>query len=307
LRKHGYKEKIEMYVKKRWGGVLTLPHGKGAIVMDNLETKIHEDVILKVVNKKRPKVIVVVCFFLVLSLVGNAFLGLSWYKYINAYNALQKDYKQRETSLLTSNRQLKQVNENKKVLEETLNEAYELLTQYDSAYKELVEQDATSRIPKGYYMNSGSGGNKLFDDLKDFLNYDFSLPKNYTLGIFDCSESAAYLEYMLQNNGFDAKIAVGNDPAGSGAYHAWVLVNTKEGAVAIEPTVLTGGVQRLLESLSNIMNNSARGVIYYTTNDETAINYYEAYDSVFEDITEAVKNYQGIDEWNWWEGSWGFE
>jgi hypothetical protein len=275
--------------------------------MNNSEPGILGDITSGMSKNKRSKVIVTLSIFLVLSIGGNAFLGVSMYNYQKAYNNLKKDYEHKATSLIASERQLKQMKEEVKSYEETLKEAITLLEEYDSAYKKMKEQNVISRIPKGYYISSDTGGNRSYDDLKDFLNYDFFLPKNYTLGIFDCSESAAYLEYVLQNNGFDAKIVVGKDPVGSSVGHAWVLVNTDKGMAAIEPTVLTGGVKRFLDSLNNIVNNSARGVIYYNNNDQTSMNYYEAYDAIFEDIAEAVKYTGSQDEWNWWEGSWGFE
>ena len=258
-------------------------------------------------KQSKSKTIIILTIVLIISIIGNLFLGASWGKYIEAYNVLQNNFLTKDNTLSLTERQLKQSKEEKRILEDTLKKTTDALAQYDNEYRKLVEQDATSRIPKGYYISSGSGGNKSYDDLKDFLNYKFYLPKNYTLGIFDCSESAAYLEYVLQNNGFEAKIAVGKDPAGSDIGHAWVFVTTGQGVAAVEPTVLTGGVQRLIESLSNIMNNSARGVIYYNKNDQTSTNYYESFDAVFEDIKEAVKYSDSIDEWNWWEGSWGFE
>lgn len=275
--------------------------------MNDLKPQISEDITPMAPKNKRSIGIVALCFFLVLSLAGNAFLGLSWYKYIGAYEDLQEKYKQKESSLVVTDHQLKQAKKDNQILEDTLNEAFAMLAEYDSAYKKLKEQDATSRIPKGYYVSSGSGGNKDYNALKDFLNYDFYLPKDYKLGIFDCSESAAYLEYVLQNNGFDAKIAVGKDPTGSGVGHAWVLVNTKDGMVAVEATVLTGGVQRFIDSINNIMNNSARGVIYYNQKDQISKNYYESYDAIFEDIQETVKYTGNEEEWNWWDGSWGFQ
>jgi hypothetical protein len=226
-------------------------------------------------------------------------------KYITSNEQLSHSAIEQGKKLKLLELDLKLVKDDNKVLQSQIDEAIQIIAQYDSKYNDLLKQDATSRIPRGYYNNSASANNS-YEDLKDFLNYNFYLPKGYKLGVFDCSESAAYLEWVLQNNGFDAKIVIGPTPWAESGYHAWVFVYTEQDVVAIEPTVLTGGVERLFDSISNIINNSARGVVYYNQND-TAKNYYEVYTEVFGDISEAVKYSKSTEEWNWWEGSWGFE
>jgi hypothetical protein len=279
---------------------------RGVTVMDNLEMVNSPESPIKV-NKHRNKALIILATLLIISILGNGFLAVTWWKYNKAYNTLQTNYSNKSNTLSLTEHQMTQVKKEKLELETSFNEALKLLAEYDREYKKLALQDVTSRIPKNYYTGLSSQGNGSYEGLKEFLNYKFYLPNDYTLNVFDCSESAAYLEYVLQNNGFDAKIAVGKDPAGSGVGHAWVIVNTSEGLAVIEPTVLTGGVQRILDSISNIMNNSARGMVYYDKNNQVSKNYYEAYDAVFEDIFEAVKYSKSIEEWNWWEGSWGFE
>lgn len=258
-------------------------------------------------KKYNYKSIVILSSILILSLISNVVLALFQYRHTKAYDVLINNYNAKSSSLNLTEYQLKQITSENKELKTALNQAIELLSQYDKEYKKLQQQDATSKIPKDYYISSGSGGSATYGNLKDFLNYKFYLPENYKLGIFDCSESAAYLEYVLQNNSFDAKIAIGPTPWDETGYHAWVLVTTSEGMVAIEPTSLTGGIDRLFDSFSNIVNNTARGVVYYNNNDQISKNYYEKYTAVFEDITEAVKNDIDIEEWNWWEGFWGFK
>jgi len=99
-----------------------------------------------------------------------------------------------------------------------------------------------ARVPEGYYStNFFPNYNGTFSDLKEFLYRDFKLPRGYQEGVFDCSESAAYLEWALEDAGFDAYIATGPAPWDpSAGYHAWILVKTREYRVAIEPTALTG-------------------------------------------------------------------
>lgn len=50
----------------------------------------------------------------------------------------------------------------------------------------------------------------------------------YEAGVFDCTEMTAYLERYLENQGWHARIVLGDSPFGSGR-HAWLLVETSEG------------------------------------------------------------------------------
>ena len=52
--------------------------------------------------------------------------------------------------------------------------------------------------------------------------------KPYQEGVFDCSDMSAYLEWYLENEGWHAKIVLGDSLSGSGK-HAWLLVETSEG------------------------------------------------------------------------------
>ncbi len=130
------------------------------------------------------------------------------------------------------------------------------------------------------------------------------MPRDYEVGVFDCSESAAFLEWTLQNAGFNAHIAIGPAPwEEDGGYHAWVLVYTEEHKVAIETTAITGEYEML-----GLFSGRTPGVVY---SEDPLIpgwqNYYEGYEYLYKNIYEAVRGYTGIREWNWWEGYWGFE
>jgi hypothetical protein len=62
--------------------------------------------------------------------------------------------------------------------------------------------------------------------------------RQYELGLFDCTEMAAYLERYLENHGWHAQIVVGDTPFGSGR-HAWLLVETSEGKyMPVESTTI---------------------------------------------------------------------
>jgi hypothetical protein len=58
------------------------------------------------------------------------------------------------------------------------------------------------------------------DDLKKLLDFYYFLP--YTAGYFNCSERAAFVEYYLENKGFNADIAENGN-------HAWCLVEVEPG------------------------------------------------------------------------------
>ena len=134
------------------------------------------------------------------------------------------------------------------------------------------------RIPPNYYISHNS--TKTFTDLVNFID-DFSYPRKLNwdnpIDIFDCSESSAYLEYKLEESGFDAVIAIDSR-------HAWVVVwnitkNNQTKDYAIEATTLA------------ISHHKAR---------------YRSHNDVYEDIYEAIDGYfffkHRYYEFNWWNG-----
>lgn len=134
------------------------------------------------------------------------------------------------------------------------------------------------RIPPNYYTPHNS--TKTFTDLVQFID-EFEYPRklnwNNPLDTFDCSESSAYLEYKLEESGFDAAIAIDNR-------HAWVVVrnitkNNETKDYTIEATTLS------------INHHKAR---------------YRSHNEVFENIYEAIDGYfyfkHRYYEFNWWDG-----
>jgi|GEM_PF-6412299 len=174
-----------------------------------------------------------------------------------------------------------------------------------TATLKVFYEDPATQVPKNYYQVSSPYGrySNTFSDLCKFL-FAFSLPRGYEQEIFDCSESAAMLEWALEISGFKASIAVGPCPWDSNlGSHAWVIANTVDHTVAIEPTVL---VKRgLIDKMLLKLQGKAPGVIYQ--GDPYVSGYYQGYKQLFQDIYEAVRAYGGIDQWNWWEGRWGFQ
>lgn len=216
------------------------------------------------------------------------------------YSDLQESYDE----LQESYENLAAVNSRLNILESRYSD---LLDSYDRLLAENDEindlLDEYEKVPHSYYYSDAfSHHSNTFDDLRLFLIFDFSLPKEYEINVFDCSESSAYLEWALEIAGFDAEIAVGPTPWDpEGGYHAWVIVHTEEYKVAIEATALTGGYK-----FSQLFLLRIPSVVYW---DDPQIpgweNYYEGYDYLYKNIYEAIRIYH-VREWNWWEGYWGF-
>ena len=87
-------------------------------------------------------------------------------------------------------------------------------------------------IPERYYLDVEKG-TKNISKLREVLK-GIKYPHSYEEGVWDCSESSAYAEKILENNGFDA-IICGNYSQS----HAWVVCrgvwdNNKTYRVAIE-------------------------------------------------------------------------
>jgi len=195
------------------------------------------------------------------------------------YDSLEADYQalqQTLTALQVSNNQLQLDNANLRTL----------LQQYE-------------QVPHNYYDSTAFGyHSNTYAELCDFLDHEFPAIKSYQQNVFDCSESSAYVEWALQNAGFDTQIAVGRTPWDQNSgYHAWLIVNTKEHRVAIEATALTGW-----DKFIDIFLFRTPGIVY---SDDWLVpgwqNYYDGYDRLYNNIYEAVRNDRSINEWNWWE------
>lgn len=93
---------------------------------------------------------------------------------------------------------------------------YELKSSYDSLKSEYEALEAKYRtlleVPHAYYPTWVPYRPNTQSELQGFLAYEFTLPTGYTKGVFDCSESAAYLEWALERAGFDAEIVVPSNP-----------------------------------------------------------------------------------------------
>jgi len=111
-------------------------------------------------------------------------------------------------------------------------------------------------------------------DLEDEL-YGLEWLHPYQEGVFDCSEMTAYLEWHLENEGWNAIIVAGDTPFDSGR-HAWLLVETSEGHyMPVESTTIE--------------------VVWWSNPD---FDDYFIYDYEFETIQEAIAYNEN--EFDWW-------
>jgi len=209
------------------------------------------------------------------------------------YDALTSDYDALESKHDKLSGEVSSLKAENKKLEAENRDLQELLSEYEN-------------VPHSYYStNVFKQYSNTWSDLSQFLNSEFELPRSYEEEVFDCSETSAYLEWALENAGFDAKIIVGPFPQDpTSGFHAWVIVNTTDYEVAVEATGLTSKQRTAYLSWGRVP-----GVVY---GDDTLIsgweNYYEGYDDSFENIYKAIREYRAsCQQWNWWEGFWGFK
>ena len=119
------------------------------------------------------------------------------------------------------------------------------------------------------------------DDLEEYLSRWQWEHRTYVVHKFDCSKMSAYIERMLENEGYHTLIVVGPTPFPSNyPVHAWLLVEASpEGFMPVEA--------------------AREGVPWQVVDwsDPYFDNYFK-YDYLFETIEEALQyNYE---EFNWW-------
>ncbi len=149
----------------------------------------------------------------------------------------------------------------------------------------LDAQQVVLSVPRGYYStdvfpqypNTEAG-------LVAFMS-TFRELKRYEINAFDCSQMSAYLEWALEDAGFDAWIAIGSAPFDQTVYHAWVLVDTTDGWEAVEAT--DPALQP--EMLHGIVEPGDRG----------QADYFQGWDQVFYDIYACLV-VSSVDEFGWW-------
>jgi len=107
--------------------------------------------------------------------------------------------------------------------------------------------------------------------------------RKYDVNVFDCSEMAAYLEWMLEKQGFDSKICLADKFANGSISHAWVAIDIPPRRYYVEPTAVNSGG------------------FFFSTIKPYDGNYkdYSRYDAIYEDIYEATKS-NPVSEFDWW-------
>jgi len=239
---------------------------------------------------------------------------------LNNYNLLDANYKTLESNLNSLDADFQSLGDDYANLEsdyDSLESKYDKLSGEVSSLKagnsKLESQNRYlqdllneyEKVPHAYYStNLFKTYSNTYSDLSRFLNSEFELPRSYEKEVFDCSESAAYLEWALENAGFDAEIVVGPFPQDpESGFHAWVIAHTTDYKVAIDATNFNRD--------RNAYRSWGRtpGVVY---SDDTLIEgseaYYNGYDDSFENIYEAIRNHRAsCQQWNWWVGAFGFE
>jgi hypothetical protein len=221
------------------------------------------------------------------------------------YRSLESRYTELDSSYQSLQSNYESLRSDYDILQGRIHElqsGYSRLEAENKDLRSLLEQ--YEKVPLTYYSSGVfPRHSNTYEELRRFLIYEFTLPTVYKANLFDCSESSAYLEWALENAGFDAHIAFGpipDDP--DSGYHAWVIVYTERNQVAIEATALTSE-HKFLPSF----RLRPSGIIY--SNDPLVpgwYNYYEGYDNLFQNIYQAIHSFGTTEEWNWWEGYWGF-
>jgi hypothetical protein len=109
------------------------------------------------------------------------------------------------------------------------------------------------------------------------------IQRKYDENVFDCSEMAAYLEWMLEKQGFDSKICLADRFANGSLSHAWIAIDIPPKRYYVEPTALNSG-----------------GFMFSTIKPyDGTYRDYSKYDAIYEDIYGVTKS-NPVSEFDWW-------
>jgi hypothetical protein len=138
-----------------------------------------------------------------------------------------------------------------------------------------AKEEEVERVKFQFYYASLAKQRYGVSDLEEYLNRWQWSEGAYVAGEFDCSEMSAYLEWKLENEGYNTLIVTGDSPFGLGK-HAWLLVQTSvEGYMPVEATTYS--------------------IVYWS---DTYFDNYFVYDYQFENIQEALD--YSPNEFDWW-------
>lgn len=264
--------------------------------------------------------------FVVLVLIGGVFFSLRLFTMAERINELELNYTTLQTSFGNLQKEHNQLETTYNSLRtdygslesdyESLESDYSLLKgeltsleyDYNTLQAEYREVEALlcqyENVPHSYYSTDAFElYSNTWEELNQFLLYEFRLPARYKEDVFDCSESSAYLEWALETAGFNADIVTGPTPWDTtSGYHAWVMVYCEGNRAAIEATWLTGK-----HYLGFLYWDRVPGVIYA---EDRFIdywqNYYEGYDDTHKNIYHTIRDCGVTGEWNWWQEYWEF-
>jgi hypothetical protein len=140
---------------------------------------------------------------------------------------------------------------------------------------------ATGQIPKPYYAAEDPWLDQSVFGIERLIGPGFL--KSYRTNAFDCSEMAAYLEWMLEKHGFDSKVCLASQFGEDNAPHAWVAVDVPPKRYYVEPTARNEGgfVFSIIKPLDGKYKE------------------YSNYDGIYEDIYE-LSLAGPVSEFDWW-------
>jgi hypothetical protein len=136
-------------------------------------------------------------------------------------------------------------------------------------------------IPDPYYADADPWLDQSIFGVESLIGS--GLLRSYSQDDFDCSEMAAYLEWMLEKHGFDAKVCLCQSFRETNMPHAWVAVDIPPRRYYIEPTARN------------------RGGFSFSVIKPQDGNYkdYDRYDGVYDDIYE-LSRAAPVSEFDWW-------
>jgi len=177
----------------------------------------------------------------------------------NAYSKLENDYESLESENNYLQNQLD-------TLETTYENYVSTHTHSNSEYDDAVFSF--------YYIKPEEQKFGVYELDNELYGLEWLHP--YKEDEFDCSEMSAYLEWHLENEGWNVMILAGDSPFGSGK-HAWLLVETSQGKyMPVEST--------------NIQ------VVWW---EDPNFDGYFTYDYSFDTIQEAIAYSES--EFDWWD------
>jgi len=205
---------------------------------------------------------------------------LKWYAYTNKTS--KEELMAEKSKLQETLNDLKNENENLRLRVYDLEkENGELRSQLSELYVKVAELESKLRlyeqVPHGYYStNFFPEYQNTVEDLKAFLS-KLKIPHKYERGVFDCSEISAYVEWVLEDAGFDAYIVLGEVDFGGDnkGIHAWNMVKVAGATYYID---MSSGKPHIFKSDKHHLK-----II-----------------KVFKNIYEAIEYYYGVKEWDWW-------